>query len=71
VLDRLGTDLCSRAQQLVTLERQALTDTYRSWGDRYGTSLMRLEAQRAAAAARLDTRLKELGYIDGTLIRRW
>jgi len=64
VLDCLGADLCSRAQQLVTSERQALADTYRSWGDRYATSLMGLEAQREATAARLSTRLRELGYID-------
>jgi hypothetical protein len=41
--NRLGADLCSRAQQLVTSERQALADTYRSWGDRYATSLMYLD----------------------------
>jgi type I restriction enzyme M protein len=64
VLDRLGADLCSRTQSLVTSQRQALAATYRAWGDRYATSLTRLEAQREATAVRLDTRLRDLGYIN-------
>lgn len=64
VLRRLGTDLCSRTQTLVAAERQKLADTYRSWGDRYATSLIHLEAQRDATAARLRSRLRELGYAD-------
>lgn len=35
----------------------------RSWGDRYETSLVDLETQSEAAAARLGARLKELGYV--------
>jgi len=62
VLHRLGADLSSHTQTLVAVERQKLVDIYRSWGDRYATSLTQLEAQRESAAARLRSRLRELGY---------
>ncbi|MCX5161549.1 type I restriction-modification system subunit M [Streptomyces sp. NBC_00305] len=62
VLDVLGEDLRSRVEKLVVAERQGLVNVYRSWGDRYETSLMDLERQSEAAAARLGARLKELGY---------
>lgn len=62
VLSTLGEDFRSRVESLVSTERQALADTYRSWGERYATSLVDLEAQRDIAAARLSARLEELGY---------
>lgn len=62
VLDVLGEDLRSRVEKLVAAERQGLIDIYRSWGDRYETSLMDLEKQNEAAAARLGARLEKLGY---------
>ncbi|MEU6952295.1 class I SAM-dependent DNA methyltransferase [Streptomyces sp. NPDC045714] len=62
VLDVLGADLYSRVEKLVVAERQGLINVYRSWGDRYETSLMDLERQSEAAAARLGARLKDLGY---------
>lgn len=62
VLGVLGDDLRSRVEKLVATKRQALVDTYRSWGDRYATSLVDLEEQREAAAARLKSRLGEIGY---------
>ncbi|WP_405012214.1 N-6 DNA methylase [Kitasatospora sp. NBC_01539] len=62
VLEVLGEDLRSRVEQLVAAERQGLVDLYRSWGDRYATSLVDLERQNEAAAARLRFRLRELGY---------
>ncbi|MFB8414997.1 N-6 DNA methylase [Streptomyces albidoflavus] len=62
VLDVLGEDLRSRVEKLVAAERQALVDVYRSWGDRYETSLTDLERQSEAAAARLGARLEQLGY---------
>ncbi|MGW4176172.1 N-6 DNA methylase [Streptomyces rubiginosohelvolus] len=62
VLGVLGADLCSRVEKLVVAERQGLVDVYRSWGDRYETSLMDLERQSEAAAERLGARLKDLGY---------
>jgi len=61
---RLGSDLCSRTQSLVAVERQKLVDTYRAWADRYGISLVDLETQREATAIRLRSRLRELGYSD-------
>ena len=62
VLARLGADLCAVTQALVAGERQKLADVYRSWGERYATSLASLEAQRDAAVARLRSRLEHLGY---------
>ena len=62
VLNTLGDDLRSRVQKLLFAEQQALIDTYRSWGERYATSLVALEEEREAAAARLRARMEELGY---------
>ncbi|MET8969191.1 type I restriction-modification system subunit M [Streptomyces hydrogenans] len=62
VLDVLGDDLRTRLERLAAAERQGLVDIYRSWGDRYSTSLTDLERQSEDAAARLKARLKELGY---------
>lgn len=62
VLSALGDDLQLRVEKLVAAERQALVDMYRSWGDRYATSLVELEDQREAAVARLKARLGELGH---------
>ncbi|MFF5086501.1 type I restriction-modification system subunit M [Streptomyces niveus] len=62
VLDVLGTDVLSRLDGLVTTQRQGLVDLYRSWGDRYETSLVDLERESEAAATRLDARLRQLGY---------
>ncbi|MEV5644033.1 class I SAM-dependent DNA methyltransferase [Streptomyces flaveolus] len=62
VLEVLGDDLRTRLERLVAAERQGLVDIYRSWGDRYATSLADLERQSEAAAARLRARLQELGY---------
>jgi type I restriction enzyme M protein len=64
VLDVLGDDLRTRMERLVAAERQGLVDIYRSWGDRYATSLTDLERQSEDAAARLRARLKELGYTE-------
>ena len=64
VLGTLGDDLRSRVEKLVFLERQKLTDAYRSWGERYAISLVDLEEQREAVAARLRARMQELGYDD-------
>ena len=61
VLDTLGDDLRSRVEKLVFLERQKLADTYRSWGERYATSLIDLEEQRDVVAARLKARIEEIG----------
>ena len=62
VLDTLGDDLRSRVERLVFAKRQALADTYRSWGERYATSLIDLEKQRDVIAARFKARMEELGH---------
>lgn len=62
VLEVLGQDLCARVERHVATERQGLVDLYRSWGDRYATSLADLENENEAAAERLRVRLRELGY---------
>lgn len=62
VLGRLGNALRARVGALATAERQALTTTYQTWGERYATSLADLDEQREAAAARLRSRLGDLGY---------
>lgn len=62
VLASLGADLRTVTQALVADERQKLADIYRSWGERYATSLASLEAQRDAAITRLRSRLQHLGY---------
>lgn len=61
-LDMLEEDLTARVKNLVALERQWLVDVYRSWGDRYETSLLDLERRCETSAARLRSRLRELGY---------
>jgi type I restriction enzyme M protein len=62
VLNTLGDDLRSRVERLLFAEQQALIDTYRSWGERYATSLVDLEEEREATAARLKARMESLGY---------
>lgn len=64
VLDRLGVDLYARIETLVASERQKLVDIYRSWADRYATSLLLLEGEAEAISNRLKSRLMELGYTD-------
>ena len=49
------------AEHFTDIERRTL-DWYDNLLDKYGTALSELEAQRDAAAARLENHLKELGY---------
>ncbi|MFI0261890.1 hypothetical protein ACH4OW_22965 [Streptomyces sp. NPDC017056] len=62
VLDSLGGDLCSRVRQLLVAERQRLIDAFRSWGERYATSLADIGRQYEAAESRLRARMADLGY---------
>lgn len=62
VLHRLGDALRARVDALATAERQVLATTYQTWGERYATSLADLDERREAAAARLRSRLGDLGY---------
>ena len=64
VLDTLGTKLAECARAQVVMERQKLVDTYLSWGERYGTSLLQLEEEAEEARNRLEDRLRKLGYVD-------
>lgn len=61
-LSTLGDHLRSSVEKLLFAEQQALIDTYRSWSERYATSLADLEEEREAAAARLRARMEEAGY---------
>ncbi|WP_280267953.1 N-6 DNA methylase [Nocardia wallacei] len=62
IYDRIGADLVARAKTLVAQERNHLVNTYLAWGYQYGTSLKKLETQRAETSARLTTHLRKLGY---------
>lgn len=64
VLDTLGTNLAEYGRAQVVMERQKLVDTYLSWGERYGTSLLQLEEEAEEARDRLKDRLRKLGYAD-------
>jgi type I restriction enzyme M protein len=64
VLDTLGTNLAEYGRAQVVTERQKLVDTYLSWGERYGTSLLQLEEEAEEARNRLEDRLRKLGYVD-------
>lgn len=62
VLGTLGNDLCSRVEQLLVTERQRLIGAYRSWGERYATSMADLGRQYEAAESGLRARMADLGY---------
>lgn len=58
----LKSDLQDRLDAEVAGGRRALIERYRTWTDKYAVTLRDLEAQHSAAAARLNTYLKDLGY---------
>ncbi|WDQ02214.1 N-6 DNA methylase [Micromonospora chalcea] len=62
VLEVLRQQLASRLDSRVAGARRLLEAAFRTWADKYAVTLRELEAQREAAAARLETYLKELGY---------
>ncbi|MEO5874946.1 MAG: class I SAM-dependent DNA methyltransferase [Streptosporangiaceae bacterium] len=62
VMDILKADLGRRLDTRLATGRRALTDRYLRWAAKYAVTLPELEAQRAAAAARVDEMLRELGY---------
>jgi len=62
VLQFLDQDLVARLERFVNAKRRLLVDAYRTWGEKYAITLADLEAQRDAAAVRLEGFLKELGY---------
>ncbi len=58
----LKADLRARMERFVAARRRELVDALQGWGDKYAVTLADLEAERDAAAARLGSYLKELGY---------
>ncbi len=62
VLHILRADVQSRLDTEVATARRALTARYHTWADKYAVTLRDLETQRDAAATRLDSYLKDLGY---------
>ncbi|GAA4552753.1 type I restriction-modification system subunit M [Amycolatopsis samaneae] len=62
VLRFLRDDLRARMERFVAVDRRALTDAYKTWGDKYAVTVADIEAQRDAAASRLAAYLKDLGY---------
>ncbi|MBX6168073.1 MAG: SAM-dependent DNA methyltransferase [Thermobispora bispora] len=62
VLGVLRTALATRLDSRTAAARRLFETAFRNWADKYAVTLRDLEAQREAAAARLETYLKELGY---------
>ncbi|MFJ5551502.1 N-6 DNA methylase [Streptomyces sp. NPDC093225] len=54
--------LAARLSSRTAAARRLMTSTFRTWALKYGVPLRGLEARREAAASRLDSYLKELGY---------
>jgi type I restriction enzyme M protein len=63
VLRILKADLRSRLDARTTASRRIVIDYFRGWADKYAVTLSDLEAQRDAAAVRLNSYLKDLGYV--------
>nr|WP_062337396.1 class I SAM-dependent DNA methyltransferase [Herbidospora sakaeratensis] len=62
VLEVLRLQLSTRLISRTNSARRLLEVAFRGWADKYAVTLHELEAQREAAAARLNGYLKELGY---------
>ncbi|MEN3536502.1 class I SAM-dependent DNA methyltransferase [Microbispora sp. ZYX-F-249] len=62
VLGVLRTALATRLDSRTAAARRLFETAFRTWADKYAVTLRDLEAQREAAAARLEDYLKELGY---------
>ncbi|GAA2253256.1 N-6 DNA methylase [Actinomadura luteofluorescens] len=62
VMRILKADLSRRLDARMATRRRALADRYKTWADKYAVTLPELEAQRAAASARVNEMLRELGY---------
>ncbi|MEV6045998.1 MULTISPECIES: type I restriction-modification system subunit M [Streptomyces] len=64
VLGILRADLAATLEGHVARRRRELVSAYRTWEDKYGVSLRDIEAARAAASAKLENFLRELGYAE-------
>ncbi|MBO2447103.1 SAM-dependent DNA methyltransferase [Actinomadura barringtoniae] len=62
VMRILKADLQRRLDTRLSTGRRALIDRYTTWATKYAVTLPELEAQRAAAANRVNEMLQELGY---------
>jgi len=62
VLNAMEQDLIAEAQDRITRHRRVLIASFETWWDKYQTPLTVLEAERAAAAAKLAGFLRKLGY---------
>lgn len=62
VMRILKADLSRRLDARMATCRRTLADRYKTWADKYAVTLPELEAQRAAASARVNEMLRELGY---------
>jgi type I restriction enzyme M protein len=62
VLRLAKTDVVVHLDDYVTAHRQQIIAIVENWWDKYAVPLRRLEAERAAAAAKLAAFLKDLGY---------
>ncbi|WP_440072305.1 N-6 DNA methylase [Streptosporangium sp. OZ121] len=62
VIGVLRSQLTSRLESRTVAARRLAEAAFRTWVDKYAVTLRDLEAQREAAAARLKSYLKELGY---------
>ena len=62
VIGVLRSQLTSRLESRTAAARRLAEAAFRTWADKYAVTLRDLEAQREAAAARLESYLKELGY---------
>ena len=64
VLDLLRDDLVAKMNGHVVRRRQELTGIYSSWESKYSVSLQDIRCSREAAAARLESFLRGLGYAE-------
>ncbi|WP_327108606.1 type I restriction-modification system subunit M [Nonomuraea glycinis] len=62
VIAVLRSQLSSRLESRTVTARRLAESAFRTWADKYAVTLRDLVGQREAAAARLESYLKELGY---------
>src|SRR5664279_1943277 len=62
VLDVFRSDVFREAEERVSRHRREVISAVETWWEKYRVTLVSLEAERDAAAAKLDHFLKELGY---------
>ena len=63
MLDIARDDLARQLERYVTAHRQAVIAAVENWWDKYKVTAREIEAERDGAKAKLDSFLKELGYV--------